>query len=185
MAQHSFLHECILKAELTRKEEYNCTNRYDLRKKIVCAFYTFKVNIVDPVDNCTRIRTESYWNARGIKKQTICSWHSKIKKAIHEPDSNWNKLKLNYAFYFALLCETTLEDAISFMAISGYPYNIYPDNHEYFTSIEARCFSALAYVYTNLESPSVDSNTTRYERLELADWYIDMHDPSLLDVLIK
>lgn len=169
---------------MNKKTEYDCANKFELKNKIIRVINEFKIEIVDPTDDKKRIKTDSYWNAHGIKKQTLSSWRSIRTKNIIGSNCEKGKLKLNYAFSFSLLVEKELAEAICFMAIAGYVYKLYPLNHEYHNSPEARCFHALAFVYSNLKNPSEESNDSRFERLELADWYIDTNDPSLLEELL-
>lgn len=69
------------------------------------------------------------------------------------------------------------------MAIAGHPYEAWPGNHPKSKTAKARCFNVLRFVYQNLQSDN-DSSNAGLERILLADEYINVHEPSLLDDLL-
>lgn len=180
MANHSQPCECNTRAGTL--PSYSCTTRNELKCKIIEAYSNGSIPVVDPVHQNCLISKSNFWSSRGISKKTIFGWKNNLNKT-ECADSKRNELKLNYAFYFALYTESGLAGALSFMAIAGHPYEAWPSNHPKSKTAKARCFNVLHFVYKNLHY-SNDSGYAGLERILLADEYINIYEPSLLDDLL-
>lgn len=180
MANHSQPCECNTRAGAL--PSYSCTTRNELKCKIIEAYLIGNIHVVDHLNSNRSISKSGFWSAHGISKKTILGWKTNLEKT-ELVDSKRNELKLNYAFYFALFTESSLIGALSFMAIAGHPYEAWPGNHPKSKTAKARCFNVLRFVYQNLQSDN-DSSNAGLERILLADEYINVHEPSLLDDLL-
>lgn len=128
-----------------------------------------------------------FWFLLGIKKQTISDWAKEVHDYVCEGvpyhgDSPKNVWKLAYAFWGAILVESSKKGAYYFMLLAGYICYKVPEEHPLYQTPTAACYRVIDYVYENSPELKDDDNDSRMARLDLAESYIRTSEPSLLDI---
>ena len=161
----------------------------ELKIKFILIFNSFTPTELEITPSgCQHIQPKGiFWFLRGIKKQTISEWGKDINDYLCEGvpyrgDSPRNVWKLAYAFWGALLVESSKKGAYYFMIIAGYICYKVPEDHPLYHTPTAACYRTIDYVYEKSREPEDDNDDSRMARLDLAMAFIREHEPSLLDV---
>lgn len=158
----------------------------ELLIKFVSIFNNFVPFDLDTIyDRQQRVQPKwKFWKARRISKQTIFDWNKKVddylhRRKIYTGDTDKNIWELTYAFYGALIVESSWNKSCSFMTIAGYPSKNVPSNHQDNRTLVATCYRTIDYVYAKMPKIECDDNDTRMMRLDLAESYIKAYEESL------
>ena len=145
---------------IMRAVSYDCKGLYEIKQKAYTFFKAFDPRKADPRCILTK---RAYWQDYfGIHPQTISMWHKASR-------TSQTALDLRYAFFMALLVESTRQRARYFMAVAGHPYKDLPTNFVGYNKYEDACFRIIDNVYEKYEIAEwIEDQTVQKARLDLA-----------------